>query len=159
MKEREIEQIEFFFRKASHTPQDDEIGFRLINGIWMQDRVRINGVEPDCPAVDFKEFEKMLESPGIYEPFTCTCGVSDCHNIDFPVRCLHKDDFLILVIRDPLRRIGPCKGCQFERDPDRCPAEHICYWECPFLTYRYRAHVFRKSEISERMKALYSEIC
>lgn len=151
MKKRKIASIEFFLEPFE--PEDEfDVGSHKINGIWMRDRVKINGEKPDCRAIDIREFEKMLAAPGKYEPFTCTCGhMEDCE-IHYPVRCFHKEDFIILIIRDPLRTIGPCADCEF--NIHNCPAD-FWYPDCPFLEkYKYRAHIFLKSDIADGLKKL-----
>ena len=88
MKSRKISSIEFFLEQRE--PQYDyDVGFHKINGIWMRDRVKIDGEEPDCRAIDTREFDKMLAAPGDYEPLTCTCGYMEDCNIQYPVRCFH----------------------------------------------------------------------
>ena len=97
MKKRKISTIEFFWEHCE--PQYGyDVGFHKINGVWMRARVKINGEEPDCRAIDIREFDKMLAAPGDYEPFTCTCGYMEDADIQYPVRCLHKDDLIILVV-------------------------------------------------------------
>jgi hypothetical protein len=59
MKTRKISTIEFFLEQCE--PQYEfDVGFHKINGIWMRDRVKINGVEPDCRAVDIREMEIIV---------------------------------------------------------------------------------------------------
>ena len=155
MKKRKIASIEFFLEPCEAGDKFD-VGFHKINGIWMRDGVKINGEEPDCPAVNIREFEKMLAAPGKYEPFTCTCGYMEDCEIHYPVRCFHKEDFIILIIRDPLQTIGPCDDCEFFADriySDKCPAEFY-FPDCPFLEYKYRAHIFLKSDIADGLKKL-----
>ena len=95
-------------------------------------------------------------SQGDYSPFTCTCGIPDDDYIDFPVRCFHKDDTIIMVWRDPLRRVGPCESCEFYRPKggfEDCPAEGL-FFDCPFLQYRYVAHRFRREDIVKGLAKL-----
>ena len=65
----------------------------------------------------------MLQAPGDYWPFTCTCGIPEDVNIDFPVRCYHKDDLIIMVIREPLRWNPPCDFCDKKKSSE-CPDEY-----------------------------------
>lgn len=155
MAQRKISTIRFFLEKVSEAPVWDECtGYHKINGEWFRDRMEIDGVQPNCPAIDIKEFHRMLSHPGNYDPFTCTCGNSGCADIDFYVRCLHKDDLIIMVCREPLQRKGPCKGCKFENDETLCPAEHIYWDDCPFLTFSYRAYIFQRENIETELLKL-----
>lgn len=153
MKIRDFSCIEFFVEQCEPHFETD-VGFHLINGVWMRDRVKINGKEPDCRAIDISEFEKMLAAPGDYEPFTCTCGhMEDC-SIQYPVRCFHKQNLIIWVMRYPLRTILPCDDCEFDDDNVKsCPAEYL-YWECPFIKYKYQAYIFRREDIIAGLKNL-----
>ena len=64
MKQKKLSTIRFFLEQVSKAPLfDDAAGFHKINEQWFRDRVEINGMQPDCPAVDIKEFHKMLQ-PG-----------------------------------------------------------------------------------------------
>ena len=155
MKVRKISTISFLLEKVSKAPLEGyTAGYHQINGEWFRDRVEIDGIRPECPAVDINEFYRMLRSPGDYEPFTCTCGNPECANIDSYVRCLHKGELIVMVIRDPLLCIGPCQGCKFEKDPGLCPAEHIFWSDCPFLRFRYRAYLFRREDMENELKNL-----
>ena len=150
-KRRKFDDIAFYREVAPSPPLSGSYmcGYLMVDGVWMRDRVKINGEEPDCPAIDFSEFERMLEKPGDYWPFTCTCGIPLDHEIDFPVRCFHKGDTIIMVWRDPLRRVGPCKSCEYYRKNgsfEDCPAEGD-FSDCPFLQFRYVAHRFRREDI------------
>lgn len=145
-----------FYREVASPRFDGDRGYVMIDGIWMRDRVKINGEEPDCPAVDVSEFERMLRKPGDYWPFTCTCGIPEDANIDFPVRCFHHGDLIIMVWRDPLRRVGPCESCEFYRPKggfEDCPAEGL-FFDCPFLQFRYVAHRFRREDIVRELAKL-----
>lgn len=143
MGKRKISTIRFFAEKVSVAPQNgDNTGFHKAGPQWFRDRVEINGTEPDAPAVDIKVFEKMLLQPGFFEPFTCTCGNAGCANIDSFVRCLHKDDLIIMVIRDPLRSPEWTLEEEFE---------HSCQQRQKF---RYKAHLFRRSDISRGLEEL-----
>ena len=63
MKTRKISSIEFFLEQCE--PQYEyDVGFHKINGIRMRDRVLIDGEEPDCRAIDIREFDKMLAARG-----------------------------------------------------------------------------------------------
>ena len=153
MKTRKISTIEFFWEQCE--PQYGyDVGFHKINGVWMRARVKINGEEPDCRAIDIREFDKMLAAPGDYEPFTCTCGYMEDADIQYPVRCLHKDDLIILVIRDPLRSLGPCEDCEFYGNHgNNCPVD-LWFSDCPFIKYKYNALIFRKKDIIDGLKNL-----
>ena len=153
MKKRDFSSIEFFLEQRE--PQyETDVGFHKINGVWMRDRVKINGEEPDCRAIDIREFDKILASPGKYEPFTCTCGYMEDCDIQYPVRCFHKHDLIILLMRNPLRTIGPCETCRFySADVNTCPADFY-FPDCPFLEYRYCAHIFRREDIITGLKNL-----
>ena len=154
MKKRDFSTIEFFLERREPQYGYDDVGFHNINGVWMRDRVKINGKEPDCRAIDIREFDKMLAAPGEYEPFTCTCGYMEDCNIQYPVRCFHKHDLIILVIRDPLRTIGPCDECEFYDDTrNNCPVDYW-YSDCPFIKYKYHAHIFRREDIIAGLKNL-----
>jgi len=156
-KRRKFDGISFYREVAPQPPRPGyEHGYIMIDGVWMRDRVKINGEEPDCPAIDISEFERMLQRPGDYSPFTCTCGIPDDAYIDFPVRCFHKEDTIIMVWRDPLRRVGPCESCEFYRSKgsfEDCPAEGL-FFDCPFLKYRYVAHRFRREDIVRELAKL-----
>ena len=129
MKKRRIfDEITFYREEAPKPPpRGCECGCHMIGGVWMRDHVKINGREPDCPAIDIAEFGRMLRQPGDYYPFTCTCGIPGDAHIDFPVRCFHRRETIVLVWWDPLRRIGPCETCRFYRSDggrafEDCPA-------------------------------------
>ena len=151
-KRRNLDKIRFFREIAKSPPQYvEDTGYTLIHDQWMRDQIEINGHRPDCPAIDFKEFCKMLQSPGDYWPFTCTCGFPEDACIHFPVRCRHKDDLIILVIREPLRRIPPCDSCNKKKSD--CPG---WYEEesCPEPHFHYQAFRFRKEEIQHGLYSL-----
>ena len=63
-------------------------------------------------------------------------------------------DLIILVIRDPLRTIGPCDECEFYDDTrNNCPVDYW-YSDCPFIKYKYHAHIFRREDIIAGLKNL-----
>lgn len=105
--------------------------------------VAINGVPVDATAVAVEEFAKMLRKPGRYWPFTCNCGIPDCDNVDMPVRCYHRRDAVIMVIREPLRQVTFCESiaCPDVRD---CPFE---IGDCPLVIPRYHAYCFERSKL------------
>ena len=115
VKKREISTISFFLEPSDVPLKDYEMGYYRISGKWFKLQMTIDGVCPDCPAIDIKEFYRMLNAPGDYEPFTCTCGNSGCANIDYYVRCRHKGELMILFIRDPLRGCDPDREDDFDR--------------------------------------------
>lgn len=94
----------------------------------------------------------MLQAPGDYWPFTCTCGIPEDVNIDFPVRCYHKDDLIIMVIREPLRWNPPCDFCDKKKSSE-CPDEYE-WGRCPDPQFHYHAFRFRKDDIRNGLAAL-----
>ena len=153
MKERKISTIKIFQEKVPAPLENYDHGYHKIDGSWFRDRIEIDGIQPDCPAIDIKEFRRILQAPGDYELFTCTCGNAGCIDIDYPVRCRHKQNLIILVIRSPLRSIVDCTGCKFEKDPERCPADGI--WNtCPFRKFHYNAYTFRREDIEAELSTL-----
>ena len=56
---------------------------------------------------EIKKQKTKMEQPYFF--------MEDC-DIQYPVRCFHKEDLIILIIRDPLRTIGPCDDCEFYDD-------------------------------------------
>ena len=54
MKKRDFSTIEFFLERREPQYGYDDVGFHNINGVWMRDRVKINGKEPDCRAIDIR---------------------------------------------------------------------------------------------------------
>ena len=123
-----------FYREVASPRFDGDRGYVMIDGVWMRDRVKINGEEPDCPAVDVSEFERMLRKPGDYWPFTSPCGFPPDANIHVPVRCFHKDDMIIMVWRDPLQGGD--------------------YHDWPSQQFRYVAHRFRREDIIKGLAKL-----
>ena len=152
-KRRKFDGIRFFREKAKFPPQyTGDVGYILINDQWMTDEVEINGIRPDCPAVDLNEFHKMLQAPGDYWPFTCTCGHPEDADINFPVRCYHKDDLIVMVIREPLRWNPPCDFCDKKKSAE-CPDEYE-WGRCPDPQFHYHAFRFRKDDIRNGLAAL-----
>ena len=74
-------------------------------------------------GLEFGVFADMLEQAGDYFPFCCSyCGESGCDNIFAPIRCFHKADEIILVLREPLQE--QCLVCEKESD---CKFDSIYY--------------------------------
>ena len=64
-KRRKFDGITFFREVAPEPPKPGyECGFIMVDGVWMRDRVKINGEESDCPAIDFSEFERCSNGRG-----------------------------------------------------------------------------------------------
>ncbi len=105
-------------------------------------------------GVDLSDFEAMLEASGDYWPFFCSyCGEPGCAGIFSPVRCFHKDDLLILVVRRPL-----LNTCDFCDDSDQCAMEkNGDSYDCPKCRPHYRAYRIRKEQLREQLQALKSE--
>jgi len=145
-KERGIDKIEFYYAEATNPPLSNcTIGYSCFNKKWMKDSVSINGKQLDVPAVLFSEFELMLERQGDYWPFTCTCDNPGCANIDWPVRCFHKDDLIVLVIRDPVQECLPCETCDEE---STCTLNR---WQCPYQYKHYHAYCFSRSAMRQSL--------
>ena len=106
-------------------------------------------------GVDLSDFEAMLKAPGDYWPFFCSyCGIPGCAGIFSPVRCFHKDDLLILVVRRPLQDVS-CDICE---DSGHCAMEkNRDYYDCPKCRPHYRAYRIRKEQLRQQLQALKSE--
>ncbi len=148
-RQHQLDQIRFFRKQAEISSLGNyTIGYSFINGMLMKDVVEINGKQPTVPAVLFSEFHAMLRKPGDYYPFTCTCGIPGDANINFPVRCFHKEKLIILVVREPVCSSAPCETCGSNGKCD------LMYWECPFKSFHYHAYRFLKKDIEQGLNKL-----
>lgn len=106
----------------------------------------LDGKKITGDGMDFGSFYGMLEEPGDYWPFCCRfCGLSECAGIFMPIRCFHRGDEIILVIREPLW--DACSACDREeecKNPDACPDRH----------FRYRAHRVKKAQMRAALDEL-----
>ena len=111
-------------------------GATVKDGVEYMHHVYINGESIWSDGVSISTFEKMLRKPGDYCPFFCSyCGEPGCVDIFYPVRCFHKADRLILVIRRPLR--------------DSC--------DCPKRRPRYHAYCIEKEQLRQQIYSLRKE--
>ena len=113
MSSHELEIIEFFIEPIKGSALGAYYGVTEIDCKTYWNRYCINGKFLGADGLEFGTFAEMLENPGDYFPFCCSyCGVSGCDNIFAPIRCFHKADEIILVIRDPLQ--CQCLFCEKE---------------------------------------------
>lgn len=158
-KQRKISTIRFFREEAPRPPSHTfDIGFIKIDGKWMRDRVEIDGKVINCsPAVDFRAFYKMLSFPGLYYPFTCTCDLPWDADIDNPVRCLHKDNLIIMVLREPLINTPPCDTCPDCID-DKCKYDFLS-GECPVNgPFKYYSLLFDKEKFRQGLEEMNAQM-
>lgn len=126
-------------------------GATVKDGVEYMHRVCINDEFIWCDGVDFDAFAEMLKAPGDYWPFFCSyCGVPECDNVFSPVRCLHHDDQLILIIRRPLQ-----EGCFSCGEFDDCKVRDER--DCPKYHFRYQAYRIAREQLREQLVALQKE--
>lgn len=105
-------------------------------------------------GVRIRDFADMLNTPGDYWPFFCSyCGEPGCADIFYPVRCFHKEDLLVLVIRRPLQ--DTCIECE---NSGKCEMEqNRDAFVCPKRRPHYRAYCIPKDEVRQQLAALEKE--
>ncbi len=129
-------------------------GATVKDGVEYMHHVYINGELIWSDGVSISSFEKMLQKPGDYWPFFCSyCGEPGCADIFYPVRCFHKADLLILVIRNPLRdtclACGEYGNCETEETEESC--------DCPKRRPRYHAFSIEKEQLRQQIADLRKE--
>lgn len=155
MKKHELETIVFSIKPVTSSPLTTLYGVTEINGKDYWNQCYINGEHLGSDGMEFSEFEDMLKKPGNYFPFCCSyCGIPECSNIFIPIRCFHKADEIILVIREPLT--DQCQTCD-------CFMEKSCKFDydkffCSMPPPIYRAHRFSKSQMQDALQRVYSQI-
>ena len=153
MKQRTIDTI-----KITVTPRRGGLtalyGATVKDGVEYIHHVYINGESIWSDGISISTFEDMLRKPGDYWPFFCSyCGEPGCVDIFYPIRCFHKDDLLILVIREPLRDTcfdcGKYGNCGIEETEGAC--------DCPKRQARYRAYCIKKEKLRQQIANLRKE--
>ena len=61
----------------------------------------IDGVVVEGYCIDFNEIARSLASPGVYEIFTCGCGVAGCAGIFEGVRVRHEASHIAWSMTQP----------------------------------------------------------
>ena len=150
MKKRSIDTIEITVTPGN-TPLSALYGATFKDGVAYIHCVHINGQYIWSDGVDISDFEHMLDKPGDYWPFFCSyCGEPGCADIFYPVRCRHRGDQLVLVIRDPLR--DSCFSC---KDYENCTIEGSGKEDdCPKRRPHYRAYCIEKEQLRQQLSAL-----
>ena len=148
MSKHELETIEFSIEPYS--PNDTAyFGITEINGKKYCNKCSINGKIIASDGIYFEIFADMLNRPGDYFPFCCSyCGDSGCANIFVPVRCFHKADEIILVIREPLQ-----EECIFCEKYEKCQSSVFMCGEAHPI---YRAHRFSKKQMRQALENCYT---
>ncbi len=124
------------------------------DGVEYVHSVYINDEYIWSDGVYLSDFEKMLTTPGDYWPFCCSyCGIPEDVNIFSPVRCRHKGDLLVLLIRRPLQdKCLTCsnqEGCSF--------LENGAEYDCPQFRSRFRAYCIKKEQLRQQLDELKKE--
>ena len=150
MSKHELETIEFSIEPYSPN-YTAYFGITEINGKKYCNKCSINGKIIASDGIYFEIFADMLNRPGDYYPFCCSyCGESGCASIFVPVRCFHKADEIILVIREPLQE--HCLFCEKESDCKFGGDEFMCDMAHPV----YRAHRFSKNQMRQALECRYN---
>lgn len=150
MKKRSVDTI-----KLNVTPGEGSLtayhGATVKDGIRYIHSVFINGKYVWSDGVSISDFEDMLDKPGDYWPFFCSfCGEPGCADIFYPIRCRHRGDQLVLVIRDPLQ--DNCFSC---KDYENCTIEGSGKEDdCPKRRPQYRAYCIKKEQLRQELSAL-----
>ena len=151
MSTHELEIIEFFIEPIKGSASGAYYGVTEIDCKTYWNRCCINGKFLGADGLEFGTFAEMLENPGDYFPFCCSyCGEAGCDNIFAPIRCFHKVDEIILVIRDPLQ--GQCLFCEKESACKFGGDEFMCDMAHPV----YRAHRFSKKQMRQALECKYN---
>ena len=129
-------------------------GVTVKDGVEYMHHVYINGDLVWSDGVSIASFEDMLKKPGDHWPFFCSyCGEPGCVDIFHPVRCFHKADRLILVIRRPLQDTclicGKYGNCEIEETEASC--------DCPERRPRYHAYCIKKEQLRQQLADLRRE--
>ena len=129
-------------------------GATVKDGVEYMHSVFINGVNIWSDGVDITDFERMLNTPGDYWPFFCSyCGEPGCADIFYPVRCRHRGDQLILVMRDPLQ--DNCFSCGDYDDCSKCDTDER--YDCPKRRPHYHAYCIEKEQLRRQLFDLRKE--
>lgn len=149
MEKHQLETIKFSVKPSSG---GDSYGITMINGRIYRNQCSINDEFLGVDGLIFDVFAEMLEKPGDYWPFCCSyCGISGCDSIFVPIRCFHKEDEVILVIRDPLQE--ECVFCKKHRECDISSP-----FTCDMAHPVYRAHRFSKEQMRQALESCKAEI-
>ena len=126
-------------------------GAPIKDGIPYLHAVYINDMFIWGDGVSISDFEDMLKTPGDYWPFFCSyCGVPECDDILYPVRCRHRGDQLVLIIRDPVQ--DTCVSCD---EYGNCPlGEPESAYDCPKRSPRYHAYCIQKEQLRQQLSEL-----
>ncbi len=161
MNKRTIDTIKLTVTPTCRTWEDDwraelydgrEVWFAstIIDGIRYIHTVYINDKCIWEDGVYLSAFEEMLRKPGDYWPFTCSCcGEPSDADIQYPVRCRHRGDQIILVIRDPLQ--SNCFFCK-DNNTDRCSiAGTEEAFDCLKRSPHYHAYIIQKEQLRQQL--------
>ena len=149
MSNHELEIIEFFIKPIKNPAISAYYGITKIDGKTYLNKCCINGKELASDGLYFKEFTNMLATPGDYFPFCCSyCGDSGCANIFVPIRCFHKQDEIVLVIREPSQ-----EECIFCEKYEKCQSGVFMCGEAHPI---YRAHRFSKKQMRQALENCYT---
>ena len=153
MKERSIDTIRITVTPGE-TPLTAYYGATFKDGVAYVHGVYINDQAIWADGVRIQDFEDMLEAPGDYWPFFCSyCGEPGCEDIFYPVRCRHRGDQVVLVMRDPLR--DNCFSC---KDYDGCSIEGTdAAYDCPKRRPHYHAYCIKKEQLRQQLSMLREE--
>ena len=126
-------------------------GATVMNGVEYMHSVYINDICIWADGVDITDFEHMLDQPGDYWPFFCSyCGVPGCADIFYPVRCRHRGDQLVLVMREPLQ--DNCFQC---KNYGQCAIEDTdAKYDCPKRRPHYHAYRIKKEQLRQQLSEL-----
>lgn len=154
MKKRSVDTIKIIVKPEANPLHSLLYGATVKDGVYYSHLVYINDECIWGDGVSIADFEAMLEKPGDYWPFFCSyCGEPADAGIFFPIRCFHRGDQLVLVIRDPLQDV--CVSCDEYSD---CPlGESDSAYECPKRSPLYHAHIIQKEQLRQQLFELRKE--